>query len=190
MIPIVILAGGKGARMGGNKPMQPYGGTTLIEATLARLRPQASDIVINAGTRRSAIALSLETLGLPLIFDDDACAGLGPLSGVLTALNHAAEGGFDAVITVPCDMPHLPVDMIGQLGQNRPADIVHFTGKDDYPLCALWHVSLRPGLITALSAAQNGKGVSVRRYQSTQSVHRLRTDDDHAFGNVNSPLKP
>jgi molybdenum cofactor guanylyltransferase len=187
MILTVILAGGKGERMGGNKPLQPYSGTSLISATLARLRPQAADIVINAGVQGSATALSLSDLGLPLIFDENDFADLGPLSGVLTALKYAEARGCNAAITAPCDMPHLPDDMMAQLLKVPKKDIVHFSGVRDYPLCALWQVSLRPNLEAALTAAQPDHGLSVMRYLSTQQVHKIVVLDDSAFVNINSP---
>ncbi len=72
---------------------------------MARLRPQAAEIHINAGRAGGALAENLAGLGLPLIFDDEALADLGPLSGVRSALRLAVAAGDDAVMTAPCDMP-------------------------------------------------------------------------------------
>ncbi len=178
---LVILAGGQGSRMGGNKPLQPYGRTTLIEATLDRLRPQAHDIQINA---RPDLAADLTYLGLPLIFDASDFADLGPLSGVRTAVREAARLGRDYVVTAPCDMPALPSDMIMRL-RNEEADIVHFRGERDYPLCALWRTSLLPALDAALTAARPEGGVRVMRFIASQASIALR-GDPAAFININT----
>ena len=174
---VVVLAGGEGRRLGGNKPLHPWRGTTLIEATIARLTRQAEAIYINAGP-------GLETLGYPLVFDDPDLAGLGPLSGVRSAIRLAAELGRDAVVTAPCDMPDLPLDMVARLS-GSDADIVHFSGERDYPLTTLWRTSLLPSLDAALIAARREGGLKVMRYIQSQSFVRLEVDDPGAFRNVN-----
>ncbi len=183
---IVVLAGGQGARMGGNKPFAAFEKSTLIETVIARLKPQTREVVINAGARGSALSLPLSALGLRLIFDDDY-AGLGPLSGVLSALEMAGNAGETAVITAPCDMPHLPEDMAAQLLAAPAADVVCFASARDYPLCALWQVSLLTRLRSALEAAQPGGGLAVMAFLRTQNVHKIAVHDDTAFANINHP---
>ena len=178
----VVLAGGVGSRMGGNKPFQPYGQTTLIEAVIARLKPQVGEIVVNAGTGGSALSLPLSCLGLRLIYD--GMPGLGPLSGVLSALQMAEAAGDAAVVTAPCDMPELPVDMVAQLGA-ADSDVVYFSGVRDYPLCALWRVSVLPALRAALEAADGG--LPVMRFLDSQTVACVTVTDETAFVNVNRP---
>ena len=176
--------------MGGNKPLHPWRGATLIEATIARLKPQAEAIHINAG-QTDAGSAALERLGYPLVFDDAAFAGLGPLSGVRSAIRLAADLGHEAVITAPCDMPDLPLDMVARLG-GRDADIVHFFGADvfderDYPLTTLWRTSLLPSLDAALITARREGGLKVMRYIQSQSFVRLEVDDPDVFRNINRP---
>ena len=180
---LVLLAGGKGKRMGGDKPFAPYGKSTLIETTLARLKPQAPEIVINAGAKSSALVLPLSCLDARLIFDDPAFADMGPLSGVLSALEMAEAAGDAAVVTAPCDMPNLPEDMVAQLLAAPKADVVHFKGARDYPLCALWDVSVTEPLRTALQQAEDG--LAVMRFLSTQNVRTIAVSDDAAFANIN-----
>ncbi len=177
---VVVLAGGEGRRLGGNKPLHPWRGTTLIEATIARLKPQAEAIFVNAGP------IGLETLGYPLVLDDPELAGLGPLSGVRSAIRLAAGLGHAAVVTAPCDMPDLPLDMVARLSGSG-GDIVHFFGERDYPLTALWRTSLLPSLDAALIAARREGGLKVMRYIQSQSFVRLKADDPGAFRNINGP---
>lgn len=174
--------------MGGNKPFAPFGGGTLIGATLDRLRPQADEIIINAGLPGTNIAKALAGLGVPLVFDE-LLPGLGPLSGVVTAVNWAFNRGFTKVITAPCDMPYLPEDMVAQL-QAAPddADVVHFSGARDYPLCASWQVSILPELLAALNSASAKGGLAVMRFLALRRVHRIPVTDDAAFANINTVL--
>ena len=182
---LVLLAGGKGKRMGGDKPFAPYGKSTLIETTLARLKPQAPEIVVNAGAKHSALVLPLSCLDARLIFDDPAFVDMGPLSGVLSALEMAQAAGDAAVMTTPCDMPNLPEDMVAQLLTSPAADVVYFKGERDYPLCALWNVSVTETLLTALQQADGG--LAVMRFLSTQDVRTIAVSDDAAFMNINHP---
>jgi molybdopterin-guanine dinucleotide biosynthesis protein A len=180
---VVILAGGEGKRMGGQKPFAPYGHSTLIEATMARLKPQTREIVINAGAPGTALALPLSCLNARLTFDE--LSGLGPLSGVLSALDMAKADGDSSVITAPCDMPNLPDDMVAQLMAAPPADVVYFSGARDYPLCALWQVSVADALRDALQKAEGG--LAVMRFLATLKTGCIAVSDDAAFTNINHP---
>ncbi len=166
--------------MGGNKPLHPWRGTTLVEATIARLKPQAEAIYINARPDE------LGHLGYPLVYDEPAFAELGPLSGVRAALSLAVGLRHAAVVTSPCDMPDLPLDLVARLS-GYDADIVHFFGQRDYPLTTLWRTSLLPSLETALIAARPDGGLKVMRYIQSQRVVRLEAANPAAFRNINSP---
>ncbi len=178
---VVILAGGQGRRHGGNKALAPWNETTLIGAVVARLAPQAQRLAINA---RADLARPLSDFGLPILIDDADFSDLGPLSGVRTAMKWASAAGDGHVITVPCDMPDLPLDMAAQLAAADEADIVHFSGARDHALCARWRVSLLPALEEALTQADGG--LAVMRFVSQQQVIKLPTGDDDAFANINS----
>lgn len=179
--PLVILAGGQGLRMGGNKPMHPFEGGTLIGAVIARLEPQVSDMAINAAEP------TLSVFGLPLIYDAPDFADLGPLSGIRTALKWAQSRGNTHVITAPCDMPRLPHNLVSRLMTvpQDDAEIVHFAGSRDYPLCALWSVAILADLDDALRAAEGG--LAVMRFLGTRRVVKLEAGDDDAFMNINKP---
>lgn len=178
--------------MGGNKPFHPYGGTSLIEATLKRLQTQTQHVCINAGPAGSDLARDLMRLELPLIFDAPPYAGMGPLSGVFSALTYARAQGDEAVMTLPCDMPHLPDDTISQLLMtlNGPTDVVHFTGERDYPLCALWKTTVLDDLDRALMAGGPRGGLAVMAFLDTVWVRKIRVHNDHAFANINTPEAP
>lgn len=169
---VVVLAGGDARRMGGDKALRPWGGTTLIEATLARVIPQAPGVAINARPGE------LGDLGLTVVTDETDLAGLGPLSGVRSALAFARDRGLDRIVTVPCDMPRLPDDMVARL-MATDAEVVAF---EDAQLCALWRLSLLQPLEEALRGC--GGGLSVRRFLDRRDVAWLPCGD--GFDNINT----
>jgi molybdopterin-guanine dinucleotide biosynthesis protein A len=175
--------------MGGNKPFHPFGDGTLIEATIARVAPQVETLAINTGLAGTSLAEQLRQLPFLAICDEDALSNLGPLSGVLCALEWARARSDEAVVTVPCDMPRLPADLIAQLDNNArgEVDVVIFSGAKDYPLCALWKTSVAPALRAALEAAKPQGGLPVMRFLESQRVCRIKVEDNMAFANINSP---
>lgn len=80
----IVLAGGRSSRMGGgDKCLQPLGGEPMLAHVLARLRPQVSDIVINANSDGFA------GFGLPVVAD--SVSGFqGPLAGIEAGLTWVA----------------------------------------------------------------------------------------------------
>jgi molybdenum cofactor guanylyltransferase len=179
--PLVILAGGQGRRMGGDKPMYPFEGGTLIGAVIARLEPQVRDMALNAAQPK------LSVFGLPLLYDEPALADLGPLSGVRSALQWAQKRGDTCVITVPCDMPRLPSNLVARLTAvpMDEVEVVHFSGTRDYPLCALWNTAILPDLEDALQTSSGG--LAVMRFLAGRRVVKLEAGDDSAFVNINAP---
>ncbi len=108
----VILAGGRGSRMGGaDKGMQNFNGVPLALHTLLRLSPQVGDIMINANRNLSAY----ESFGVP-VWPDSTSLGefAGPLAGFMTGLERCET---PYLLTVPCDTPLFPHDLVARMAQ-------------------------------------------------------------------------
>jgi len=111
-ITAVILAGGRGSRMGGlDKGLQSFKGMPLALHTLTRLQNGGGvgHIMINANRNLAAY----ESFGVP-VWPDSLRDYAGPLAGFLTGLEHC-ETPF--LLTVPCDTPLLPLDLASRLAQ-------------------------------------------------------------------------
>jgi molybdopterin-guanine dinucleotide biosynthesis protein A len=175
--------------MGGDKPFHPFEDSTLIEATIARVAQQVETLAINTGLAGTPLAERLQQLPFPVICDEDLLSNLGPLSGVMCALEWARARGEDAVVTMPCDMPRLPDDLVAQLEANAQGtiDVVMFSGVRDYPLCALWKTSVAPALRAALESAKSRGGLPVMHFIETQRICKIQVEDDTAFANINTP---
>lgn len=106
----VILAGGASRRMGGeDKGLLPVDDKRLIEYVIERLQPQCETILINCNRNREAYA----RYGFPLV--EDTVAGAGPLAGLLSALESPAAADARYILSVPCDTPLLPTDLVARM---------------------------------------------------------------------------
>lgn len=104
----VILAGGRGSRMGGvDKGLQNFRGMPLALHTLMRLGPQVGDVLINANRNLSAY----ESFGAQ-VWPDGISDFAGPLAGFLVGLEHCET---EYLVTVPCDTPLFPQDLVQRL---------------------------------------------------------------------------
>ena len=107
-ISAVLLAGGRARRMGGgDKGLLPVAGKCLGEWTLARLMPQADEILISANRNIADYA----RWGHCVVSDSEPDFA-GPLAGICAAMVRA-EGEW--ILSAPCDSPLLPVDLAARL---------------------------------------------------------------------------
>lgn len=151
----VVLAGGRSSRMGGgSKCLLLLGGVPVLRHVLDRLGGQPADIILNINADPALFA----DFAIPTVADRPA-AGSGPLSGVLAGMIHAEGAGFDHILTVACDTPFLPTDLLQRLAQAKDAQAKPIAmaatrstrpGAERHPTSALWPVALRGELQAAL----------------------------------------
>src|SRR5712692_3472502 len=126
------LAGGLGRRMGGvDKGLQLLRGKPMVEWVLERLAPQVGEILINANKNLD----EYRKLG-HRVLPDEIGGFAGPLAGLHAGLKAASHS---LVVTVPCDSPFLPPDLVSRLsGQLKQNDLaVAKTGDQPHPVFAL-----------------------------------------------------
>src|SRR5262245_25449925 len=139
MSPItgIVLAGGQGRRMGGvDKGLQLLHGKPMVAHVLARLTGQVDEIVINANQNVERYRAFGHT-----VVSDDIPGFAGPLAGLHAGMKAAKN---PLVVTVPCDSPFLPPDLVvrlqSSLGQNDLA--VAKTGDQPHPVFSLMKTDL------------------------------------------------
>ncbi len=104
----LVLAGGRGSRMGGvDKGLQGFRGRPLALHTLLRLQPQVGRVMINANRNLPDYA----AFGAP-VWPDGLAGYAGPLAGFLVGLEHCQTPWL---LTVPCDTPLFPADLAPRL---------------------------------------------------------------------------
>jgi molybdopterin-guanine dinucleotide biosynthesis protein A len=174
----IVLAGGKGSRMGGvDKGLQPLRGKPMIEWVLARLAPQVSEVIINANQNIA----TYEKFGNRVV-RDEVGGFAGPLAGLHAGLKAARH---PLVVTVPCDSPFLPSDLVSRLTaslrENQLA--VAKTGDQPHPVFALMKREVRESLEAFLAAG----GRKIDAWYAALKVVEVRFDDEaEAFRNINT----
>lgn len=135
-IPVVILAGGAGVRIGGNKESRMLGGTTLLARSFEKAKIYSHQIAVSTSTT-SHLDLPNGTARLV-----DKTNNGGPISGLSSALTFAATRNAAHVMIISCDTPFLPVDLISRLyasiGQANAA--IATCNERIHAACSLWRV--------------------------------------------------
>ncbi len=106
----LILAGGRGSRMGGvDKGLQNFNGMPMALHTLMRLQMQVGQVMINANRNLAAY----ESFGAE-VWPDVLADYPGPLAGFLTGLERCET---PYLVTTPCDSPRFPLDLVARLAE-------------------------------------------------------------------------
>ena len=176
----VILAGGRGRRMGGvDKGLLELRGRPLVAWVAERLAPQVDELLISANRNGERYA----TLGKRVV--GDRIPGFaGPLAGLHAALEAAAH---PLVVTVPCDSPFLPADLVSRLLSGLTATgadvaVARSGGRAHPVFCLCWR-DLLPQLAAYLASGER----RMAGWQATLKVAEIAFDDEaEAFANVNT----
>ncbi len=181
----LILAGGQGSRMGGSdKGLILFEGKPLFLHALERLQPQVASVIINANRNVDIYA----GFDLPVIADAENAqqeAFAGPLAGLLAGLNACTT---DWLVTVPCDSPAFPTDLVERLAaaalENPCAHlIVARTPVQTHPVFMLVHRDMRDQLAAFLNSGERKIGF----WQKQNGALFVEFPDEAAFANLNTP---
>jgi molybdopterin-guanine dinucleotide biosynthesis protein A len=174
----IVLAGGQGRRMGGvDKGLQLLRGRPMVEWVLERLAPQVSELIVNANQNTQ----TYEKYGHRVVRDEIA-GFAGPLAGLHAGLKAAKH---PLVVTVPCDSPFLPQDLVlrlkNSLGEKDLA--VAKTGDQAHPVFSLMKREVRESLEAFLAAG----GRKIDAWYAALKVVEVSFDDEaDAFRNINT----
>ena len=179
----IILAGGLGRRMsadgrGLDKGLQRFRGRPMAAHAVERLLPQVGLVAINANRNADQWA----ALGLP-VFCDRIPDFAGPLAGLHAAMAFATTPWL---MTVPCDSPFLPHDLVIRLARaaadNTAQVAVARTGNQPHPVFALVKRSLEPDLAAFLASGRR----RIDAWYAPLRVAEVDFADEHAFVNLNT----
>jgi molybdenum cofactor guanylyltransferase len=173
-----VLAGGQGRRMGGvDKGLQPLRGKPLVQWAIERLAPQVDELLINCNQNLGSYA----RFGYRVV-PDEVGGFAGPLAGLHAGLKAASQ---PFVVTVPCDSPFLPHDLVRRLtdhiGPHQVA--VARTGERPHPVFSLVSKDLLENLERYL--AGGGRKVDTW-YATLRSVEVSFDDEADGFLNINT----
>ncbi|TMH11247.1 MAG: molybdenum cofactor guanylyltransferase MobA [Betaproteobacteria bacterium] len=180
----LILAGGRGSRMGGvDKGLQNHQGLPLAMHALMRLEPQVGHIMINANRNLGAY----DAFGVP-VWPDALPDYPGPLAGFLAGLERCET---PYLVTVPCDTPNFPADLVQRLGSElvaRDAEIAMAAtrtvdGVQVQPVFCLMKSTLMESLVRFTHEGQR----KIDRWTAQHRCVDVVFDDEAAFFNANTP---
>lgn len=177
----LVLAGGRGSRMGGvDKGLQLFCGEPLALRAIRRLGPQVGQVAINANRNIE----QYETFGAP-VWPDALPDHPGPLAGFLAGMQRC---GTPWLLTMACDTPLLPLDLGARLVaalDNTPGARIAmaWAGGRAQPVCCLLQTSLAESLQAYLDRGER----QVERWMREHPMVDVPFDDNpHAFANANT----
>lgn len=187
----MVLAGGRGSRMGGtDKGLQNFNGTPLALHALLRLQMQdgglVGDQMINANRNLAAY----EAFGVP-VWPDGISDFPGPLGGFLTGLERCET---PYLLTVPCDVPRFPLDLARRLAAafDDPAtEIAMVSAPEDgqmrtQPVFCLMRIELLESLTLFTQAGGRKIDAWTAQHRTVEVPFNLPGDDLDAFRNANT----
>ena len=180
-----IIAGGASRRMGEDKAALEIGGRKLIKIAALALSNICEGRISIAGAPREF------THQWPS-FPDREEPGLGPLSGLATALSN---GTTEWIAVISCDMPFVTSEVFTLLANHaRPEDDAVVPIQPDerpQPLCALYR---RKPVLAAALKLMDSQDRSLRNLLSHLATHYVPysafpdlPNAEHLFFNINSP---
>ena len=147
-----------------------------------RLMPQVGAVMINANRNLGAY----ESMGVP-VWPDAQADYSGPLAGVLAGLEQCET---PYLVTVPCDTPNFPGDLVARLAQalhDADADIAMVATLEDgvaqvQPVFCLLKTTLLESLVKFMHEGQR----KIDRWTAQHHCMQVPFNDSAAFFNANT----
>jgi molybdopterin-guanine dinucleotide biosynthesis protein A len=174
----VVLAGGRGSRLGGAKPTAELAGRPLISYPLAALAEAGLEAAVVAKPDTDLPPLDADVLA-------EAAEPVHPLTGIVAALRQTGR----PIVVIGCDFPFVPAALLRALADAPEPLVIPAPGREAQPLVARWMPALLPALDAALDREE-----PLRRTVAALSPRLLDDADLAPFGdpariffNVNTP---
>ncbi len=192
LITGIVLAGGRGSRMGGvDKGLQLYNGTALAKHATQRLQSQVGPLLINANRNLDTYEIWGSKVSADVLVDGITDFA-GPLAGFLVGLQHCKT---PYLMTVPCDTPRFPSDLVSRLANalsQQNADIAMVSSPDEegvlrhQPVFCL----MKRELVESLKVFTDAGGRKIGAWAVQHKLARVNFneahDDPKAFYNANT----
>lgn len=171
----VILAGGRGRRMGGREKFAlTLGGERLVDIAAQRLGPQVERLVV----------VSNRDVGGGLAWCADIFEGsMGPLAGLHAACVWAKQNlpEAQAIASVPVDCPFFPLDLVKRLAAAGAPRFARDKGRP-HPIFGLWPLELVDRLSARLG---DGGRLAIEDFAAEVGAGAVEFAAPNAFFNIN-----
>ncbi|TFY95275.1 molybdenum cofactor guanylyltransferase MobA [Pseudomonas nabeulensis] len=178
---ILLLAGGRGQRMGGqDKGLLDWHGAPLIAHLQRLVRPMTDDLIISCNRNHERYAPYADQQ-----VSDDSPDFPGPLAGIRAGLAAARHGHL---LILPCDVPQIDARLLSDLratAQRNPLlPVMVRHGEFWEPLVCIIPTALRDAVNTAWEAGER----SPRKiFLQLGGVGLECPADDPRLANLNTP---
>jgi molybdopterin-guanine dinucleotide biosynthesis protein A len=173
---LIILAGGKGRRMGFDKASLTLPEGPLIGRVLRQVEGMFDEVLISVSRGQAVDAPGCRAV-------EDAAPGQGPLAGILAGMK-AAKNEVCAVLA--CDIPDIDVDFLkGLISKAHGFDIVVpiSSGGLFEPLFAVYRRSVIPEIEALVQAGD----FSILTLFDRCRTRKVRLKDSGWLRNLNTP---
>jgi molybdenum cofactor guanylyltransferase len=178
---ILLLAGGRGQRMGGqDKGLVQWLGEPMIAHLQRKVRALTDDLIISCNRNRERYAAFADQL----VADDEGDFP-GPLAGIRAGLKAARH---THLLVLPCDVPRIDAALLqsmretAQLNSEKPLMLRH--GEHWEPLLCVIPLSLSAAFEDAWNAGERSPG---RVMRSLGATALQCPDNDPRLANLNTP---
>jgi molybdenum cofactor guanylyltransferase len=196
-ITAVVLAGGRGSRMGGvDKGLQNFRGMPLVMHALMRLQMQEGGLIAASMVNANRNLSAYESMGVDVWPDASPDEFAGPLSGFLTGLEQCDT---PYLLTVPCDTPLFPLDLARRLLQKLEQDNADIAVASAPETDHAGQTHTRPQPVFCLARSELMESLvdfmqkGGRKIDAWTAQHRVvhvafdgENDEKNAFANVNT----
>ncbi|MGN8273902.1 molybdenum cofactor guanylyltransferase MobA [Pseudomonas sp. SMN5] len=178
---ILLLAGGRGQRMGGrDKGLLEWQGEPLIAHLHRQTRAMSDDLIVSCNRNRDRYAMYADQL-----VQDDEGDFPGPLAGIRAGLKVARH---PYLLVLPCDVPQIDANLLDGMRRtasehpDRPLMVRH--GEHWEPLICIIPLVLA---VTFEQAWNEGERSPGRIMRSLHAVALQCPADDPRLANLNTP---
>jgi molybdenum cofactor guanylyltransferase len=182
-----LLAGGGSTRFGQDKALVEFDGHPMLVRMMKLIGGVTKDLKLVAAPEKYA------EFGMPLLAD--RWPGQGPLGGIITALEDAAQSVRrpEWNLIVSCDMPFLTPEWLaflrGRAAKSRAQVVFPHSAYGPEPLCACWQTAaaakLRQGFERGVRKVT--EGIALLRAEVLDEADWKRFDNrGRLFWNMNT----
>ncbi|KHK65917.1 MULTISPECIES: molybdenum cofactor guanylyltransferase MobA [Pseudomonas] len=178
---ILLLAGGRGQRMGGqDKGLLEWQGRPLIAHLHRKTRALSDDLIISCNRNRERYAMYADQL-----VHDEESDFPGPLAGIRAGLRAARH---PYLLVLPCDVPQIDTSLLQSMREtasrnpDKPLMVRH--GEHWEPLLCVIPSALAGAFEQAWSEGERSPG---RIMRALHAVALQCPPDDPRLANLNTP---
>lgn len=185
----VILAAGGSSRMGRDKALLPWEGSTFLSATIERLKPYTQLVIVVAGANAKTLAPEVYARGAFLVVNPEP--ERGQFSSLRVGLQEVLNRGRDAAVVTLVDRPPATAKTLDRLMATFAS---HFQRDDGIwavvPQCEASHghpIVIGREMIEAFLRADNAATARDVEHKNQEHIEYVAVEDGNVITNINTP---